>query len=408
MTVLSAMPAPGSASRNPQRLHLVHVPTPGDHYSAGTGSAVMTVIHGLSLAHAAAGGQSTILGSRGTVEGYPPYAAGETREIDLPARLPSRPRKLVDAALGRTILTRPFAGSLYAGISDALGRQFDGSLLLHNAPAAIPMLRKKLPHALVALYAHNQLFNTYSPREIRNVIHYADLVLCVSDFIARDITSRAGMASPKVKVVPNGVDTDMFSPAPPGEGTADGARPAVPTILFLGRILESKGPDLLLKAAAAIAKPERPFKIRIVGSQNFDPAAPLTPYERELRRLADSLKDRIEFHPCVPRRRVPDEYRNCSIFAAPSNWDEPFGLTIAEALSCGVPSIVSDRGGIPEVAGDAALYFSPPDTRQFSQRLVEFLDDPDLRKRYAGKARARALELAWPVQYAKLRTILAS
>ena len=48
-----------------------------------------------------------------------------------------------------------------------------------------------------------------------------------------------------------------------------------------------------------------------------------------------------------------------AIVIVPSRWNEPFGLTALEALACGAPLIVSPRGGLPEVAGEAAVYANP-------------------------------------------------
>jgi glycosyltransferase involved in cell wall biosynthesis len=356
----------------------------------------MTVIHGMTEPHVAAGHRATILVSRGTTDGYPPYAAGETREIDLPITLPGTAQKAFDAAMGRICSRRPCHAGLYKTVPEALGSQFEGTVLLHNAPAAIPLLRKKLPHAAIALYAHNQLFNTYSPREIRHIISHADAILCVSNFIANDIAQRAGEDSPKLRVVLNGVDTTAFSPS-----QISNLKSQIPTVLFLGRIQPTKGPDLLLKAAAQLP-PNLQFKLRIVGSTNFNPNDPLTPYEQELRTLAAPLKDKVEFHPFVPREKVAAEYQNADIFIAPSNWDEPFGLTIAEALACGIPSILSNRGGIAEVAADAALYFTPPNTHQLAQQLQKLLEDQTLRQDLATRARTRAEFLAWPKRYESL------
>ena len=395
-------PAPRQehGTRTAARMHFVHLPTPGDHYSPATGSAVMTVIHGLTAPHIARGLPATILVSRGTMAGYPPYAEGETREMDLPTTLPSRPQKALDAALGRLCNTRPCNAGLYKRVPGELGTDFDGTLFVHNAPAAIPLLRSKLPNATIVLYAHNQLFNTYSAREIRHVVGHADMVACVSDFIARDIAARAGMQSPKLKTVLNGVDTTRFVPR------ATASRNAEPVVLFLGRVLPEKGADLLMKAAAMLHDKASPFRLRIVGSSNFNASDPLTPYEYELRRIAEPFKDRVDFVPFVPRDQVIGQYQQADIFVAPSNWDEPFGLTIAEALACGMPCVLSNRGGIPEVAGDAALYFTPPSAASLAKQLSLVLDDPRLRGALATKARARAQFLAWPNRYQSLLAAL--
>ena len=104
-------------------------------------------------------------------------------------------------------------------------------------------IKKSHPGARVCLYAVNALFNTYSNAEVRRFVRTADRVICCSQFIADDINNRLGSPSPKVKVVHNGVNTEHFVP---GSLHDNGE---VPVILFIGRIVPQKGPDLLLKAA---------------------------------------------------------------------------------------------------------------------------------------------------------------
>jgi glycosyltransferase involved in cell wall biosynthesis len=397
MTLATEISSTTKRSATNAAMHFAHVPTPGDHYSPATGSAVMTVIYELSRAHAVLGHPSTIVVSRGTTDGYPPYPIGTVLEADLPTALPSRNKRLLEAACARIALRRPFTAGLYANVPDALGASFDGTLFIHNSPAAMPLLRRRLPNARLALYVHNQLFNSYAPREVRWILANTDVVICVSEYIAQNVTQRAALPTrpAKIKVVLNGVDTDRFTP-PPSPPTGE------PVILFLGRVMDIKGPDLLLQAATAIATPDRPFKVRIVGSSNFTADGGLSPYEKQLRLLAAPIADRVEFIPFLPRNQIIPQFHAATIYCVPSNWDDPCPLTVLEGLSCGLPMIVSQRGGIPEQALDAAHYFSPPDTTAFSHHLANLLDNPSLRSTIAAKARARALQLSTAQQYATL------
>jgi glycosyltransferase involved in cell wall biosynthesis len=381
------------------RLHFVHLPTPGDHYSPATGSAIMTIINGLTRIHQSRGHPTQILVSKGTTVGYPPYPEGELCELDIPPALPSKFGKLMDAGFGRIFHRRPIASRQFSAVAPALTRDFQGTLFVYNAPAPLPALRKRLPKCCLVLYIENQLFNSYAPREIRSIVDASDVLVCCSKFIADDIAVRAGMRSDKIKIVLNGVDTDCFTPA--ASLSANLAEP--PTILFIGRIVPEKGPDLLLKAAVKIASTSRrPFVLRIVGSSNFNPNDPLTPFERHLRTLAEPIKDRVQFIPSLPRAKIPEQYRAAAIFVAPSVFNEPFGLTVAEALASGLPCILSDRGGIPEVAADAALFFAPPDVETLAGHLNNLLENQPLRQKLSECARRRAEFLSWPNRYQSL------
>jgi glycosyltransferase involved in cell wall biosynthesis len=179
-------------------------------------------------------------------------------------------------------------------------------------------------------------------------------------------------------------------------------------VLFLGRVTPVKGPDLLLRAAAKLLARGRRCVVRIVGSSNFSTSDPLTPYERELRRLAEPLGSAVEFHPFVDRAAVVGEYQRASVFCAPANWDEPFGMTLMEAMACGLAVVTSRRGGIPEACGDAALYFDTPDVDSLADRLGQLLDSAEDREAWGRRARRRADQFDWPRQYAALTRLLES
>ena len=201
-------------------------------------------------------------------------------------------------------------------------------------------------------------------------------------------------------VVHNGVDLERFHPA------GNAARPTEPTVLFLGRVIPEKGPDILLRAARTLIGAKRRFRVRIVGSKGFSPNEPLSSYERRLRQIAEPIRDAVEFKPFVDRARIIDEYARASVFCVPSNWDDPCPLTLLEALACGLPTIASSRGGIPEIGGKALLYFQPPSVSEFADRLAYLIDDESARADWGRRARDRVLGLGWDEQYRKLRQVV--
>lgn len=370
----------------------LHVPTPGDHYSPSTGSAVMTIIHALTVRHAAAGGASRIIVGAGTRHDY---TEGDCQEVDF-GPLPSRNRKLLDAAAGRLGFGRLVTERIYRPALDAIEPGFGGVVFLMNAPAAVRPFRRKLRSAKIVLYVHNELFKTYSRAEARRVVASADAAVCVSRFMAGRLCVKLGRADPKVRAVLNGVDTARFSP------NHQRTNP-IPVVLFVGRVLPEKGPDLLVRAALKLAELGREFVVRIVGSSNFSATDPPTEYERELRRLAGPLGDRVQFQPFVGREAVLAEYRWADVFCAPSHWDEPCSLTVPEAMACGLPTVAARRGGLPEVGGGSVLYFDPPDVGQLAGQLDRLLTDPDARADLGCRARADAVaRLDWGVRYEEL------
>lgn len=376
-------------------MHLMHIPTPGDHYSEITGSATMTVIYELSRVHAARGGSTDVVVGRDTVHDYP---AGSAVETEFPG-LPSRWQKMLDAGFGRTGLRRHFVERTYMPALKVIPREFPGALVLHNSAGALPLFARSRPAARTCLYAHNTLFKTFGRRESQRVLSQVDRVICVSDYLAEDLHSHAGRRLSNVTVVLNGVDTDRFRPC-------SSPTSATPTILFLGRVVPEKGAHLLLAAATRIASARRGFRIRIVGSSGFSSRDPLSAYERHLRELASPIADRVDFQPFTDRRSVVNEYQRASIACVPSDWDDPCPLTLLEALACGLPVVASRRGGMPQAGGDAVLWFTPPDVDALCEHLLTLLDHPEERNVWGDRARRRALDLSWANQYESFRSAL--
>jgi glycosyltransferase involved in cell wall biosynthesis len=382
-------------SSRPSGLY-IHIPTPGDHYSPATGSATMTVIYELSRQHQEAGGRTRIVVGRGTRHDYP---VGDCVEVDFQG-LPTKREKLADAVFGSFGFVRRFATATYEPALAAIEPDFDGPLLLHNSPAPLRAFKTHRPQVRCGLYVHNNLFRTYARRELRRTIESTDFVVCVSNFMAEAIARRLGWSSQKLKVVHNGVDLQRFRPValPPDV--------AVPVVLFIGRVIPEKGVDLLIRAARKLHGGRRRFRVRVVGSSGFSATDRLSSYERRLRELAEPIASVVEFQPFVDRERVLFEYSRASIFCAPSNWDEPCSLTVPEALACGLPTIAARRGGIPEVGGDAVLYFRPPNVDELAERLGYLIDDESARAEWGRRARARAAVLSWGRQYQALRAAI--
>jgi glycosyltransferase involved in cell wall biosynthesis len=224
----------------------------------------------------------------------------------------------------------------------------------------------------------------------------ADLVLFNCDFLANEIRARLKRGHEKLRVVHNGVDTKRFVPR------SDLAPKDEVVILFVARMVPTKGADLLIRAARKIHGKTRRFKLRIVGRETFDVNFPLSPFELEVRKLAEPLGDCVEFIPFLDRHKILPVYQSASIFCAPSNYDEPCTLALPEAMSCGVASIASRRGGIPEVGRDAIHYFDPPEIDELAEHLAYLIEDEEARIEWGRRARAQAEAMDWAIQYRTL------
>jgi glycosyltransferase involved in cell wall biosynthesis len=352
-----------------------HVLVPGDVVSADSRSAVLMVVRELVRAHHAHGREGAIVASAAAVD-------GDRRDEVLPLLRPnaghSLPARAWTVLEGRLLGHRPSYARAYRGLSALTGYDV---VLVHNRPegiAAVP------PDALRVLYLHNDALRLHSRRELAHLSARTDLVVCVSQALADQLPDE--LRTPRA-VVLNGVDTEVFHPLDrsPEEGP--------PTVLYCGRIIETKGVHLLVEAAARLR--HLPFRVRVLGAG--DTGARLSRYERRLREdvARFGLEDRITFERSLPRAEIPVAMRRSDVLAVPSAWPDPCPLTLLEGMSSGLAVVAARTGGIPEVGGAACRYHEVGDVDALAHQLEAVLSDADLRADLGRAARARAGELTW-------------
>lgn len=375
----------------------IHVLTPGDHFSPRTGSAIPTVVDGLARAARAdeRAPEHRVLLQRGTYE--PRYDSASVLEYD-GAQPPGRVGRYVDAALGGISLPRLSAARYYRPLAERLAAEEPTVVFAHNAPVLPALLADSGHH--VVLYAHNDVLRSYGRREAVRLAETTSAVIAVSEALAGRLRERLpNDFGDRVHVVRNGVDTSMFSPA---NGDVDG----VVRFIFLGRTIRDKGPDVVLRAAGLLQRSD--LEVVIVGSDGFDPKAPLTPYEQELRALAEHTSSPVRFLPFVERPQLPDLLRGADICVVPSVWFEPSTLTVGEAMASGVPVIASRVGGIPEVIGDAGILVEPSDPVALAAEMERLVESPELRHELSRRGRERAERHDWSWSWNRLSEILHS
>ena len=179
----------------------------------------------------------------------------------------------------------------------------------------------------------------------------ADRVIAISEAAKRDIVHTIGLDATKVDVAPLGIRMEET-----GVGLAEDQLraqlgiPEGPIVLCVAQKREHKNLSNLIRGVAGVAR--RDVQLVLPGSP--------TPHERELRRLAVELgiEDRVHFPGWVSIGQLEGLYSAAACFVLPS-FMEGFGLPLLEAMRRGVPVACSNVSSLPEVAGDAALYFDP-------------------------------------------------
>ena len=263
--------------------------------------------------------------------------------------------------------------------------------LRYTGPAAL--LARRLYRLDVPIVSHHHHLDPslLNPLIERRVLEASERIVTVSEFSKRQLASALGIPSERIETVPNGVD-EKFFPAPGSAalkaryGLGNG-----PVALFLGGLKARKNLSFLLDVwrDAASVRPDATLVIAGDG-----------PLGSALRRQAESLGlgRRVVFTGRVPEVDKVAHYNLADLFLFPSTL-EGFGLAVGEAMSCGLPAIVSDEGALPElVAHDQGGFVCRGgDRTAFVEATLRLLDQPELRRRAGTFNRERVdRHFRWP------------
>jgi glycogen(starch) synthase len=202
---------------------------------------------------------------------------------------------------------------------------------------------------------------------------YADIVTVNSQAMAEQLRDR--VPDKRIVVIPNGVDTAVFRPG-------DGDVHADPYILFVGRLVEQKGVDTLMRAFVHVRDRFPQISLRIAGTG---------PCTEAMRRLARCLVigDHVRFEGWKPAHALAELYRNATVVVVPSNY-EPFGMTALEAMACGSPVVASNTGGLREIIrhGQTGCLVQPNDHLDLAQWIMALLHRDSWRRTIGTNAAA--------------------
>jgi len=218
------------------------------------------------------------------------------------------------------------------------------------------------------------------------LLRRADRFVCLSGEM-RDEFVAAGVPADRIVTIPNGVDTDCFRPAAPEERLAlrrQLSLPAGPVVIYTGRLVRYKGLPELIEAWRVIASERPEACLVLVGEGGGDQEA----CEGQLRQdvAAHGLTASVRFTGAV--NNVEDWLRAADIFVFPTH-DEAFGLSLVEAMACGLAVVSTRVGGLADIVrdDDNALAVPPASPARLAKALRVLLDDPGYRQRLGSAAR---------------------
>ncbi len=252
----------------------------------------------------------------------------------------------------------------------------------------------------------------YLNRAIPPSVARADLILADAASTQRDLADVYRVPREKIKVLYSGVDA-RFQPAVAKDAKARvrALTRGKPYLLSVSTIQPRKNYVRLIEAFARLISDFRSFgyaqdKFQISDLLLVIAGGKGWMYEQVFQTVERlGLRDRVLFLDFVSDDDLPALYALATLFVYPSLY-EGFGLPVAEAMACGAPVVSSNASSLPEVAGDAALYFDPRDVNAMADALRRALADASLRADLCARGLAQAKQFSWEQAARELRQYL--
>lgn len=214
--------------------------------------------------------------------------------------------------------------------------------------------------------------------------------IAVSDEVAAGWRRELGVPAERISVIPNGVDVTRFAPDPAARAAtraALGIAAHAPLLIAVGRLEQSKGFQIAVRALAHLRERRPGAHLAIVGEGSYRPRL-----ERAI--AARGLQDRVHLLGYRPNAELPALLAAADIFLMPSLCHEAFPMVIVEALASGLPVLATNVGGIPTAidAGRTGVLLPMGDVAAWCAAIEALLRDE--RRRRAMGALARQVAVA--------------
>jgi len=261
-------------------------------------------------------------------------------------------------------------------------------IYLDNCPGYVCKLSQR-GHKNLVLRLGNDLLNSTTKN---NIIIFNNLrkILTCSNYIGERVATIRH--DDKIQTLYNGIDVKAFTSSKELQISRKeiGLSEEDFVIVYSGRVNKDKGVAELIDALLKLQdKPN--IKLMIIGSTFFANATNEDEFVRSLKERAKKIEDRIVFTGFVPYSQMPSYLNLANIAALPSMWEEPFGLTIVEAMAAGLPLITTRSGGIPEICeGFATIVDRDNIVNNLVAAILHLYEHPEKRKEMAMGALERA------------------
>ncbi len=256
-------------------------------------------------------------------------------------------------------------------------------------------LKDRFGYKLVYRYPYTlpftHIFNKRSEFARQKSFDKIDHFICISE-TARNNLEYEGTEPSKIDVVHNSVDLSFFSPGRKDAALLDNLKISEndKVIMFVGKLTSWKNPFTLLYASKILADKGLSLKLIFAGQGA---------QKSRLLRTAEllNLSKNIIFLSFMENTELNRYYRLADVFVMPSmttiTWEDQFPFAVVEALASGLPVIVTESGGMPELVGNAGKIYPQGNYSKLAGHLYEILTDKQLKQTMSDNSRQRAEEM---------------
>jgi glycosyltransferase involved in cell wall biosynthesis len=269
------------------------------------------------------------------------------------------------------------------------GRDAAPSVHLHahfaHDPAYVALLAARLTGVTYSFTGHARDLYQIEPDLLAERVAAAEFVVTVTDHNRQVMRRAAPAVDTPIHVLPQGTDTEVFTPAAVGQG-------GPPVLLAIGRLVPKKGFDLLVAACGRLNALGYRFRCVIVGDGPEAMALLRAITEGGLAELVSIAEPRAQ-------AELVDVYRSGDVFALPAvvtaeGDSDALPTVLLEAMACSLPVVTTPVGGIAELVTDGidGLLVEPGDVEGLADGVARLLDDPALRHRLGVAARSTVVD----------------
>ena len=260
-------------------------------------------------------------------------------------------------------------------------------ILIENRPGYVLKL-KDWTNSKLVIHQENDYLNTQTSN-YQMIYNSTTCIINTSDYITKQVRT-INPHDTKCVTVLNGIDTQYFFQAEPLPRNPFMLTEKDFVIAYSGRLKKEKGILQLIQAIKQVKEIVK-LKLLIIGASAYGKDKEPTKYIRQLEEESEPIKDKVIFTGFINYDQMPSYLKMADIAVVPSMWEEPFGLTVVEALAAGLPLITTRSGGIPEICeGVATIIDRENIVENLAAAILDLYNHPEKRKQLAAAGLERA------------------